>query len=184
MIITAGSLKSKKIYSIKNRVLRPTLNKIRQAIFNILLHSLELDKWKKESYMLDAFAGTGIVSFEAISRGIFHSTLIEKDSVIYSVLKENIRNLSIDDNTNTINENFFNLKNLPHKYKLAFLDPPYNEGLLNASIELINDLKILKKKSLIICETKKSFQIKSEFNKYIKHEKCYGNTRLIFLTFN
>ena len=70
MIITAGSLKSKKIYSIKNRVLRPTLNKIRQAIFNILLHSLDLDKWKKESYMLDAFAGTGIVSFEAISRAL------------------------------------------------------------------------------------------------------------------
>ena len=96
MKITSGSLKSKKINSVKNIILRPTSNKVRQAIFNILLHSLDLDKWKKESYMLDAFAGTGIVSFEAISRGIFHSTLIEKDLEIYNTLLDNIKNLNIN----------------------------------------------------------------------------------------
>ena len=79
--------------------------------------------------MLDAFAGTGIVSFEAISRGIYHSTLIEKDMEIYDTLLDNIKNLNINNNTNTINENFFNLKSLPYKYNLVFLDPPYKNLL-------------------------------------------------------
>ena len=64
MIISTGSLKFKKVKSIKNTVLRPTSSKIREAIFNILIHKLELDKWKSEGYMLDAFAGTGIVSLK------------------------------------------------------------------------------------------------------------------------
>ena len=55
MIISTGSLKFKKVKSIKNTGLRPTSSKIREAIFNILIHKLELDKWKSEGYMLDAF---------------------------------------------------------------------------------------------------------------------------------
>ena len=184
MIITAGSLKLKKIRSVNNIILRPTSNKIRQAIFNILIHSLDLETWKNKSYMLDAFAGTGIVSFEALSRGIMHSTLIEKDVEIYHNLLDNIKSLNIYNNTHTINENFFNIKKLPYKYSLVFLDPPYNKGILNFAIELINDLKILQKKSLLICETEKNFQLNTKFRKFIKYEKDYGRIKLIFLVFN
>ena len=184
MIITAGSLKFKKIKSVNNTSLRPTSNKVRQAVFNILTHSLELDKWKNQCFMLDAFAGTGIVSFEALSRGIFHSTLIENDTEIYNALLNNIKNLKINNNTYTIKENFFNIKSLPHKYKVVFLDPPYNRGILNNAIEFVNDLKVLKKKSLLICETKKTFELRADFYKYLKFEKYYGTNKLIFLTFN
>ena len=184
MIITAGSLKLKKIRSVNNIILRPTSNKIRQAIFNILIHSFDLENWKNKSYMLDAFAGTGIVSFEALSRGIMHSTLIEKDIEIYSSLLDNIKNLNINKDTHTINENFFNIKSLPYKYNLVFLDPPYNKGVLNHAIDLINDLKILQKKSIFICETEKNFQLKTRFSKFVKHEKYYGRVKLIFLIFN
>ena len=85
MIITTGSLKFKKIKALKNSTLRPTSNKVRQAIFNILRHKLKMDEWKQTAFMLDAFAGTGAVSFEALSRGVSESTLIEKDfaSFIY-----------------------------------------------------------------------------------------------------
>ena len=68
---------------------------------------------------------------------IYHSTLVEKDLNIYNTLLENIKNLNIINNTNTINDNFFNLKSLPLKYKLVFLDPPYNSNLLNPAIELV-----------------------------------------------
>ena len=184
MIITAGSLKLKKIRSVNNIILRPTSNKIRQAIFNILIHSFDLENWKNKSYMLDAFAGTGIVSFEALSRGIMHSTLVEKNMEIYDSLLDNIKNLNINNNTYTINENFFNIKSLPYKYNLVFLDPPYNKGALNHAIDLINDLKILQKKSILICETEKNFQLKTKFSKFVKKEKYYGRVKLIFLIFN
>ncbi len=184
MIVTAGSLKLRKVKSIKNIILRPTSSKIRQAIFNILIHKLEFYKWRNNNYMLDAFAGTGIVSFEALSRGLFHCTLIEKNIKIYNTILDNIKSLNIHNNTQVINENFFNLKILPYKYKLIFLDPPYNEGLLNPAIEFICDIKLLKKNAFLVCETEKSFQLKPALNKYIKYEKTYGTIKVIFLVFN
>ena len=90
---------------------------------------MDLENWKNKSYMLDAFAGTGIVSFEALSRGIMHSTLIEKNMEIYNLIRQ-YKNLNINNDTYTINENFFNLKSLPYKYNLVFLDPPYNKVYL------------------------------------------------------
>ena len=184
MIITSGTLKFKKIKSINDRHLRPTSNKVRQAIFNILIHTLELEKWKKNNYMLDAFAGTGIVSFEALSRGILHSTLIEKNFDIHTILLDNIKGLNIHRRTHTINEDFFNLKSLPYKYKLVFLDPPYNKNMLNTSLELIHGIGVLKKNPILICETEKNFQFKKEFFKYVKYQKCYGMIKLSYLVFN
>ena len=185
MIITAGSLKFKKVKTLENIVFRPTSNKIRQAIFNILIHKLEFDKWKNKNHMLDAFAGTGIISFEAISRGLLHSTLIEQNIEIYNALLENIKNLNINNNnTYVVNNNFFDIKKLPYKYKLIYLDPPYNQGLLNPAIELINDLKLFKKNSFLICETEKNFEINSVFRKYIKYEKTYRNIKVLFLVLN
>ena len=102
---------------------------------------------------------------------------------IYNTLLENIKNLNIINNTNTINDNFFNLKSLPLKYKLVFLDPPYNSNLLNPAIELVVDIMLLKKKSLLVCETEKNFQINTQFIKYIKYEKCYGKIIGIILRF-
>ena len=157
MIISTGSLKFKKSKINKKYCFTSYLSsKIREAIFNILIHKLELDNWKREGYMLDAFAGTGIVSFEGLSRGIYHSTLVEKDLDIYNALLENIKNLNIINNTNTINDNFFNLKSLPLKYKLVFLDPPYNSNLLNPAIELVTDIMLFRKKSLPVCEIEKT----------------------------
>ena len=58
---------------------------------------------------------------------------------------------------------FFNLKSLPYKYKLVFLDPPYNKNMLNSSLELIHDIGALKKNSILICETEKNFKFKKSF---------------------
>ena len=64
---------------------------------------------------------------------------------IYNVLLDNIKNLKIFSRTHAINEDLFNLKSLPYKYKLVFLDPPYNKNMLNSSLELIHDIGALKK---------------------------------------
>ena len=184
MIITSGTLRFKRIKSINCRHLRPTSSKIRQAVFNTLLHKLEFEKWKKNNYILDVFAGTGIVSFEALSRGMLHSTLIEKNFHIYNVLLDNIKNLKIFSRTHAINEDLFNLKSLPYKYKLVFLDPPYNKNMLNSSLELIHDIGALKKNSILICETEKNFKFKKEFIRYLKHEKYYGLIKLSYLILN
>ncbi|MBF96192.1 MAG: Ribosomal RNA small subunit methyltransferase D [Alphaproteobacteria bacterium MarineAlpha9_Bin4] len=183
MIISSGSLKFKKITTIKGKSLRPTSNKVRQAIFNILKHKLNMDKWKSQSFMLDAFAGTGIVAFEALSRGLLNATLIEKERKTFTHLVENVNNLGLSKRVNTINDNFLKIKNFSYKYKLIYLDPPYYKDIINQSLEKIMDMKLLEKKSIIICETEKNFNFDENKKKYIIFNKIYGVVKLTFFKY-
>ena len=184
MIITTGSLKFKKISSIKNSNLRPTSNKVRQAIFNILKHKLDMDVWKKKSCMLDAFAGTGIVAFEAISRGFAKTTLIEKDKKNFKKLLENASNLNLSQQVNIINDDFLNIRNLPCKYKLVYLDPPYYKNIINQAVEKILDIKILDTNSIIVCETEGSFNFEDKIKKLKNFSKTYGSVKLTFIVYS
>ena len=113
MIITTGTLKFKKIKALKNSTSRPTSNKVRQAIFNILRYKLKMDEWKQTAFMLDAFAGTGVVSFEALSRGVYESTLIEKDFTNFKNLKDNADFESFSKSKKIINKDFLILSHYP-----------------------------------------------------------------------
>ena len=183
MIITTGSLKFKKIKALKNSTLRPTSNKVRQAIFNILRHKLKMDEWKQTAFMLDAFAGTGVVSFEAISRGVCESTLIEKDFTSFKNLKDNAGFLKVSQKVKIINEDFFNIKSLPYKYKLIYLDPPYYKKLIFPSIEKIYDINILDGNSIIVCETEKNCEFPDKLKKYTLFTKAYSTVKLTFLKY-
>ena len=70
MVVTGGTFRSRKIVTINSNHLRPTSNKVRQSIFNVLVHKFNFNSWKADEAMLDAFAGSGAVTIEAISRGI------------------------------------------------------------------------------------------------------------------
>ena len=184
MIITAGSLKFKKIESNANNSLRPTSNKVRQAVFNILNHKLGMENSISTACILDAFAGTGIIGFEAISRGAVQATFIEKDIKNFKTILQNIKRLKIHEKTNSINDDFFNIKSLPFKYKLVYLDPPYKKNLINLAIEKILDTKILKKKSIVICETEKNFIFDNSKKKFLSFYKTYGSVKLTFLEYD
>ena len=129
MIITTGSLKFKKIKALKNSTLRPTSNKVRQAIFNILRHKLKMDEWKQTAFMLDAFAGTGAVSLRVYLGVSLSQPLIEKDFASFKNLSDNVGFLKVSQKVKIINDDFFNIRSLPHKYKLIYLDPPYYKNL-------------------------------------------------------
>ena len=183
MIITTGSLKFKKIKALKNSTLRPTSNKVRQAIFNILRHKLKMDEWKQTAFMLDAFAGTGAVSFEALSRGVSESTLIEKDFASFKNLSDNVGFLKVSQKVKIINDDFFNIRSLPHKYKLIYLDPPYYKKLIFPAIEKIYDINILDGNSIIVCETEKNYEFPHKLKKFTLFSKTYSTVKLTFLKY-
>ena len=93
MIITTGIYKFKKIHTLKSHKLRPTSNKIRNAIFNILVNKYMMSNWSAKAHLLDAFSGSGIVAIEGLSRNINKVTLIEADSTIFEYLKKNMGTL-------------------------------------------------------------------------------------------
>ena len=88
MKITTGIYKFKKIHTLKNHKLRPTSNKIRNAVFNILVNKYIMNCWSSKAHLLDAFSGSGIVAIEGLSRNINKATLIESDSTIFENLQK------------------------------------------------------------------------------------------------
>ena len=92
MQITGGCLKSRKIVSPKGANVRPTLSQIRESIFSTLYSLMEFE----EKNFLDAFAGSGIMGFEAASRGFKNVTFIEKDKKTFYQIKSNAQNLGIE----------------------------------------------------------------------------------------
>ena len=184
MIITTGSLKFRKINSVKNSNLRPTHNKVRQAVFNILKHRLSMDIWIQNSNILDAFAGTGIIGFEALSRGIEKLTFVEKDKKIFDAILQNAKTLNISNKVFALNEDFLNLQSLPYKYRLVYLDPPFYKNLINSSLEKILDIDILEKNSIIVCETEKIFDFQPKEKKNIFFSRVYGAVKLTFLLYS
>ena len=95
MKITTGIYKFKTIHTLKSIKLRPTSNKIRNAVFNILVNKYMMSSWSTKAHLLDAFSGSGIVAIEGLSRNINRATLIEADSTIYKYLQKNIEALII-----------------------------------------------------------------------------------------
>ena len=184
MLITGGKFKSRKISTIRNNIVRPTSNKVRQSIFNVLIHRFEFNNWRYRNQMLDAFAGSGIISFESISRNIRKSTLIEEDDVVYKNILINVRELNLEDKVTIFNKSFFDIISFDTKFKLFYLDPPYYKNLCNTSLEKIFDEKLYKKKAIIVCETEKSFKFNLSFKKYLIFNKIYGSIKISYLLTN
>ncbi|QJC28897.1 16S rRNA (guanine(966)-N(2))-methyltransferase RsmD [Enterobacteriaceae endosymbiont of Plateumaris rustica] len=148
--IISGKWKGKKIYVIKNKNLRPTMNFIRKDLFNWLY---------KEIYMLkclDCYAGTGALSFEALSRNALSSTVIENNLKIFQQLKKNSVLLQTK-KLILIYENTLNyLSKRGKQYDLVFIDPPfsYKNILIKKTCILLEKNNWLKKNAFIYLEYK------------------------------
>ena len=183
MKITTGIYKFKKIYTLKNPKLRPTSNKIRNAVFNILVNKYVMSSWATKAHLLDAFSGSGIVAFEGLSRNINKATLIESDSAIFENLQKNVEELNLKKKVNLINDDFFNTSLTKNKYLIVYLDPPYLKNFTNLAIKKILDEKALKKGAIIVSETIKNYKYDKYLNQYMSTQKKYGNILITFLRF-
>ena len=183
MKITTGIYKFKKIHTLKNNKLRPTSNKIRNAVFNILVNKYIMNNWSTKAHLLDAFSGSGIVAIEGLSRNINKATLIEADSAIFENLQKNVKELNLKKKVKLINDDFFNTSLTKNEYLIVYLDPPYLKNFTNLAIKKILDEKALKKGAIIISETNKNYKYEKYLNQYISTQKKYGNTLITFFKF-
>ncbi len=167
--ITGGDLKGRKLYVPP--FIRPTQNKVKKAIFDIL------GKQVINSTFLDLFAGSGNIGIEALSRGARLCVFVEKNFKCVSIIKKNVYELKLQEKSKIIKEDSekFILKQ-NNKFDIIFADPPYNYVLKKKFIE--NVIKILNKGIFILEVTKrKKFD---EFSDLIKREEIYGETKILF----
>jgi 16S rRNA (guanine966-N2)-methyltransferase len=126
--IIAGALKGRRLEGPAGPGLRPTSDKLRETLFNVLAGV-------DGARVLDAFAGTGALGLEAISRGARHATFVERDPRALRVLETNIRHCSVETSCAIIRGDFSRAASLePGAFDLVFLDPPYEDGDLEAAV--------------------------------------------------
>lgn len=135
--IIGGRFRSRKINVVNDALLRPTPDRVRETLFNWLQSKVV------GARCLDCFAGTGILGFEAISRGASHVTMVDSSSVMHQGLKKARLELQIDsDQCHIVHQDVIGwLQQSNQKdqtpYDLIFLDPPFSSDLLKRSFDLL-----------------------------------------------
>ena len=185
MRIISGSKKGYKIITKKNQVARPISDKNRETIFNLLLHGKEITELNfslENSHVLDLFAGTGSFSFEALSRGANHATLIEKDPDMIDIIYENINKLEFSMKTTIHHKDCLKIQsiNFDRKFNLIYMDPPYQSELEDKLIDRMFIGNFFEKNSIFLIEQAIKTPIINNKNLELLRIKEIGNTQFLF----
>ena len=178
--IIGGELKGRKLVTIPGIETRPTADRVREAIFNILGTRV------REALVLDLFAGTGAMGIEALSRGAESAVFADNDKTALKALTRNIKRCSLESRANIIKWNL--LKNLsfvhsfPAAFTLVFLDPPYNKDLIQPTLSNLVKSRCLQEGARIVIEHSDREPISSKDQNFeISDQRRYGKTLVSFL---
>lgn len=175
MRIISGLHKGRIIRASKNISVRPTTNRAKEALFNILSNKFKFEK----TIALDLFCGIGSISFELSSRGANNVTAIDNNPLCINFINNLKNQLKMD--INTIKTDAFHfIKITKNKFNLIFADPPFNLEY-PFYLEIINSVftsRILQKDGLLIIEHSKKYNF--EKNKYFNYSRSYGNNSFSF----
>ena len=180
--IISGRLKGKKLHSVQGLTIRPTADRLRESIFNIL--SFRVHK----AMVLDLFAGTGALGIEALSRGAESAVFVDNDPGALSVIKRNITSCFFDKHVNIIRwdikKNLNCLKSARRAFDLVFLDPPYNQSMVKPALFNLEHTRSLEKGARIVVEHSPLEPIPDDLLMFeIEDQRRYGKTLVSFLTF-
>ena len=178
MRIISGIYKGKNIYSVAGFTARPTTDFLKEMLFSTLF---SLNPNMKN--ILDLYAGSGSLGFEAISRGSKYVTFVEMSQKAISTIFANIELLGCHTKCKVLIKKVeVFLTNPPdEKYDLIFADPPYNKDLVNKAIQKIFENDLLSDDGILIVEHSKNEIIDNDYEKYIFKEKQSGGTVFTFL---
>lgn len=180
MRIIAGKFKSRRLISPPSSLTRPTSDRARESIFNIL-KSLTGDLTDK--YILDAFAGSGAIGLEALSRGAQHVYFIEKDHRVIQFLKSNISNLSAGNECTVIQGDATKPPKAPQPMDMIFLDPPYDQTLEDTCIEALHSQGWINHETIFVLETSSKRDIQIPPNAQLIDQRRYGAALVSFIRY-
>ena len=182
MRVIGGSLKGRRLSAIKQEgnmtSLRPTTDRIKESLFNILSGG-KFDLKIETARILDIFAGSGALGVEAISRGANSCTFIEKNKACIRLLDTNLKICNIKNQTNikTFDATEFPL-NLEQPYDLVFVDPPYRKSLGEAAVRSALASNWISDNALIVLEEGEQKSSLKGFK--LEDTRRYGDTILHF----
>ncbi len=180
MRVISGKFKYKQLYAPENNLVRPTTDRIKETLFNILASKGVAGTVT----VLDLFAGSGALGIESLSRGAEKVVFIDKSRDSIKLLNKNLAHVGADPKTYEIyNVDFeFALKKLKNRgFDMIFADPPYAAGLEEKIIGLIDKYGVLATDGVLIIEhdSKNKFSI----SPFVSDERICGSSSLSFLTY-
>ncbi len=190
MRIIRGEFKGRKLTCPRGRSVRPTRDRVRESLFQILESRYGVD-WP-DVMVIDLFAGSGILGIEALSRGAEHAVFIEKDRKVVSILKKNIETCGVDSRTALVKNDVFKVirdSAMPqhgNKRMVVFADPPYGTGMSLRLLEAASETGAFPGEGdLIVLEESSRTRLPENFNGTgarvnLQEKRFYGDTALSF----
>lgn len=181
MRIVGGTLRGRALAPPKNDATRPTSDRVRESIFNILAHgaaSVDLTGAR----VIDLFAGTGALGLEAISRGAAFALFVEDDPGARSAIRENIENFHLTGQTKIFRRDATDLGDAAQmgQYDLAFLDPPYDKDLAPRALTALANGHWLKPGATIVLEDRRDAALTLPAPFTQTDLRTWGDTQVLF----
>ena len=177
MRIIAGQFRGCRLLGPKGSEIRPTSDRAREALFNVLEHG---EPPVRGARFLDLFCGTGAVGLEACSRGAAEVVLVDADQLALRLAKANIARLGSPANVKVMAGDAARLREPPGQFDLVFLDPPYRSGLAAPALERLRHGWLADDARLVVeLAAREDLAVPETYQ--IEQERRYGAARFLFL---
>jgi 16S rRNA (guanine966-N2)-methyltransferase len=181
MRVVGGRLKGRNLASPSSREIRPTADRLRESVFNILIHAY--NNPIEGARVLDLFAGTGALGIEAVSRWAAFALFVDNGTEARALLRNNVEALGLGGVTKVYRRDATNLgpAHPMEPFSLAFLDPPYGKGLADKALISLRDGGWLTKGALVVVEEAKAAAFAATEGFTELERRAYDDTEFVFL---
>jgi 16S rRNA (guanine966-N2)-methyltransferase len=181
MRVVGGRLRGRNLASPQSREIRPTADRLRESVFNILIHAY--GDPISGARVLDLFAGTGALGLEAVSRGAAFALFVDNGTEARALLRNNVEALGLGGVTKVFRRDATNLgpAHPVEPFSLAFLDPPYGKGLAEQALASLRDGGWLTKEAVVVVEEAKTAGFVAPEGFAEEERRAYDDTEFVFL---
>lgn len=172
MRIITGTARGRKLFSLEGDKVRPTTDKVKESLFNILQFRIEGRRF------LDLFAGSGQIGLEALSRGARHATFVDKSKASIRVIEKNIAVAGFEKVSKVVQGDYKSfLSGSGDSYDVVFIDPPFLDGLISPALEAVSEH--LSPAGIVVCEHPRDIEVPDKAADLVKlKEYRYGKIKL------
>ena len=177
MRVITGTAKGRRLKELKGNETRPTTDRVKEGLFNIIPFDIEGRK------VLDLFAGTGQLGIEALSRGAASAVFVEQRRDAAALIRDNLKLTGLEANTKVVTgEVLAFLSSCREEFDIILLDPPYATDLLKNAVISISQFDILSNHGIMICESSVEWDappVEQPYSFYRSYR--YGKTKLTLI---
>ncbi|RBP68287.1 16S rRNA (guanine(966)-N(2))-methyltransferase RsmD [Alkalibaculum bacchi] len=175
MRVITGTAKGKKLLTPKDERVRPTTDRIKETLFNII------NPYIRDAVIIDCFAGTGGVGIEALSRGARQAYFIDNHRESIKLIRKNLEIARLEEKGVVLpveaSSALTSLANKNVKADIIFMDPPYHLNIISRLVEIISQNNLLAEDGIIIAEHDNRIELKDQIERFAKvDQRVYGTT--------